>query len=191
MTAEQQTQLQEKRVQLQIRIRFKEFLKEYITSFLEILDEFQNLEIEYRVLSFRCIPEEFHDLLRENLQIKALVKYQLAQVEITAEDLRFAAILEKYPSANPFRYVLDAPVGYNSQPGEVLQEIMKTHRISEEIVVICWLKYAFLLEININDLAQKTNTGIINTWHGDTIIFPKDYRWLIAYSLEDEWRFKS
>lgn len=192
MNSERKNQLLEKRAQLQLRIRFNEFVTYCITPFLEILEELQNAEIEYRILSLRCIPEEFHELLCDYLKTEALSKYQLAKVMIKSEDSEVATVLEKYPSANPFRYVLDvAVVGYGNQPDEVLQELVETHQITNEKVYVCWLNYAFLIELDLEDLAAKANNELFTPWHHDVLLFPKNYDWLIVYSLEDEWRFKS
>ncbi|WP_333887020.1 hypothetical protein [Sphingobacterium siyangense] len=160
-----------------------------IVPFLEILDELQNLEIEHSIISFRCIPPEFHELLRRHTQTEALEKYKLAKVEITTEDTTVETVLEKYPSINPFRYVLDASVvGYGNLPDEALQEIQETQQFKEEKVFVYWLKYAFLLEIDFKDLVKRANDDLFNSWHDDAVIFPKDYSWLIAYTIEDEWR---
>ncbi|MGV4413334.1 MULTISPECIES: hypothetical protein [unclassified Chryseobacterium] len=189
MNPDRKNQLLAKRAQLQNRIRFNEFVENRIVPFLEILDELQNLEIEHSIISFRCIPPEFHELLRRHTQTEALEKYKLAKVEITTEDTTVETVLEKYPSINPFRYVLDASVvGYGNLPDEALQEIQETQQFKEEKVFVYWLKYAFLLEIDFKDLVKRANDDLFNSWHDDAVIFPKDYSWLIAYTIEDEWR---
>lgn len=192
MTPERKNQLLEKRAQLQLRIRFNEFVEQRIAPFLDILDELQNAEIKYRVLSLRCIPEELHELLWGYFKTEPLSKYQLTKDMIKSEDSEVATVLEKYPSTNPFRYVLDAAVvGYGNQPDEVLQELVETHQITNEKVYICWLNYAFLIELDLEDLAAIANDELFTPWHHDVLLFPKNYDWLIVYSLEDEWRFKS
>lgn len=192
MNPDRKNQLLAKRAQLQNRIRFNEFVENRIVPFLEILDELQNLEIEHSIISFRCIPQEFHEPLYEYLQTETLSKYQLAKDMIRAEDWEVVTVLEKYPSTNPFRYVLDAAVvGYGNQPDEVLQELVETHQITNEKVYVCWLNYAFLIEVDLADLAAIANDELFTPWHHDVLLFPKHYDWLIVYSLEDEWRFKS
>lgn len=136
MNPDRQNQLLAKRAQLQVRIRFNEFVESRIVPFLDILNELRALQIKHRVFSFRCIPQEFHKLLREYLQGETQAKYQLADVTITSEDIVAETILEKYPSAHPFRYVLDAPViGYGNLPDEVLQELARTNKLAEREVL--------------------------------------------------------
>ncbi|WP_304343617.1 hypothetical protein [Chryseobacterium koreense] len=189
MNPDQRNQLLEKKAQLQIRIRFSEFVTRNIAPFLDVLEELQNSGIKYSVVSFRCIPLEFHELLREYIRKENLAKYKLSGVLITNEDKEVETALEKYPSANPVRYVLDAPVvGYGNQPDEVMRELMELHQLEEKNVLICWLKYAFLLEIDLQDFVQNVNDDFMNGWHGDAVIFPPNRDWLIAYALEDEWR---
>ncbi|KMQ70355.1 hypothetical protein [Chryseobacterium koreense] len=190
MNPDQRNQLLEKRAQLQIRIRFSEFVTRNIEPFLEVLEELQNSGIKYSVVSFRCIPLEFHELLQAYILKENLAKYKLSDVLITNEDKEVETVLEKYPSENPFRYVLDAlVVGYGNQPDEVMRELMEQHQLSEKKVLICWLKYAFLLEMDLQDFIQNVNDDFMSGEHGDAVIFPRNHDWLIAYALEDEWRF--
>lgn len=190
MDSEHINRLIKKREQLQLRLRFNEFVKLNIEPFLAVLDSFKVSEITYRVSSFRCVPLEFHELFCDYIQTEALATYQLTEVTICVQDTEVEFALAKYPSVNPFRYVLDASViGYGSQHSKVLQELTGREPLIEKKAYICWLAYTFLLEVDFQDFAQKVNQQIINTWHGDTLIFPSDYAWLTAYSLEDEWRF--
>lgn len=82
-------------------------------------------------------------------------------------------------------------MGYGNQSHEVLQEFVETHQITNKKMYVCWLNYAFLIEVDLADFAAKVNNELFTPWHHNVLLFPKNYDWLIAYSLEDEWRFKS
>ncbi len=189
MHPDRRNELLEKRKQLQVRLRFNEFVQYRIAPFFEILDELQRLQIDFTVLVFRCVPQEFHELLRQYNRTEVPAKYNLTQIPITGEDIEVEIALELYPSANPFRYSFDAPVvGYADSPGEVLRHLMQTHRLAEKKVYLCWLQYAFLIKADLKNLAQKATTDLFNPWYSDAVIFPTDFSWLIAYSDKDEWR---
>ena len=183
-------QLEAKREQLQTMLRYKEFQEVYVEPFFDILDHFDTLKIAHRIISFRCVPLEFHQLLQEFKETLDLDKYKVSDVLISADDIQVQNILTVFPSVNPFRYVLNAPIiGYESNPKEILQELKNIHKLDDKKVFICYLRYAFLLEISFTDLAKKANNEIFSSWHGDTIIFPSDHSWIIDYTLEDEWLF--
>jgi hypothetical protein len=59
------------------------------------------------------------------------------------------------------------------------------------MVKLYYFQYAFILKINLSTVEEKVTEELFNLWLGDTILFPEDYSWLMAYSLEEEeeWRF--
>lgn len=191
MSPEKRQVLQQKKEQLQRRIAFEAFLGESVIPFMEVLDTLQNLKISFKVVLLRCIPMEFKDLLLERFRTETFVKYNLSDIEISTDDIWIEQLLDSYPNMHPLRYVPDFPlVGSRVDvPSMVLSEILDTHHLASQNVYLCYLKYAFLLEINLQALAQNVDEEVFNIWQGDAVIFPKDLSWLIAYSLEEEWRF--
>lgn len=191
METDHRNRLEEKRAELQKRLRFEEFLDERVKPFLEVLGLFKLLDIKYTVLSSRCIPLEFQELFLEYLRSDGLSPNNLRQIPIAGEDAAVETILEIYPSVNPLRYVLDAEIiAFDSSPAEALKKIVKNNHLIDDKVSVCFLNYAFILEVHFKELVEKADDELFNTWLGDVLIFPRSSSWLIAYSLEEEWRFK-
>lgn len=189
MTPEHRQILQQKRELLQQRIRFNKFIDDFVTPVLPILDELQRQEINHQVVSLRCIPKEFTSMLAEQFTTETFVKYTLSEFEIQTEDSIIEALMEVYPNTHPIRYVPNLPIiDLSNDPAAALTEIIRTNHLADRHIYLCWLRYAFLLKADIQDLAQKANEELFNSWHGDTLIFPTDLSWCIAYSINDEWR---
>lgn len=191
MSPDKRRILQEKKEQLRIQIVFDEFVNRSILPFLEVLEALQDLGIGFQVVMLRCVPKEFLGLLSEYFKVGPFLKYNLSQIEISTDDRCIEQLLETYPNTHPLRYVPDLPVVglIGDSPAVVFPEIMSINQIETHKVYLCHLKYAFLLEVNLQDLAQNADWTIFNIWEGDAVIFPKDFSWIIAYSLEEEWRF--
>lgn len=191
MTPDQRKKLEEKKANLQLQIQLNEFIQDRINPFIEILEILIALQIKHQVVKLRCIPQKFHQPLKVFIENNPIAKHLPADITITSEDSEIEEILVQYPSANPFRYVSDSPtIGYGNLPNEILSELLEAQHLGEEKVFICWLTYAFLVEINLQELSERANTDLFNFWYSDALIFPKDNNWLISFSLEDEWRFK-
>lgn len=192
MSPEQQQALQQKKEQLRLRIAFEAFIDTYILPFTALLDEFQNLKIGHRVVALRCIPGEFKDMLSERFNTEDYKKYNLTHIEISTDDTWLGKLLQSYPNTHPLRYVPDLPVigSIGDGPSVVLAGILNDYLpTKQDVVYLCYLKYAFLMEVDLQGLAQNADWQIFNIWEGDAVIFPKELDWLIAYSLEEEWRF--
>lgn len=191
MDSKQRNKLLQKRTQLQLNLRFNDFVKACVEPFIEVLEELQRLKISHDIVSLRFVPKELQPLLMEKFNGGAFVKYDLSGVEIAMEDTLMELLMDVFPSRHSSRYFPDLPVvSLLEHPTSVLQELIGKHHIAEQQVYICWLEYVFLLEVNLSDLAQKVNQEILDSRHGDVIIFPKDFSWLaVYYAFEDEWRF--
>lgn len=191
MDSNQRNELLQKRAQLQLNLRFNDFVKACVEPFIEVLEELQRLKLSHGIVSLRFVPQELKPLLMEKLQSGTFAKYDLSGVEIAMEDTLMEQLMDVFPNRHSSRYFPDLPVvSLLEHPASVLQELIGKHHIAEQVVYVCWLEYVFLLEVNLPDLAQKINQEILDSWHGDVIIFPKDFSWLaVYYAFDDEWRF--
>lgn len=70
----------------------------------------------------------------------------------------------------------------------MLQSIIKQQRFEAQEVYLYYMRYAILLQVNLHHLSRVASEELFNFYHGDAIIFAENLDWLIAYSLEDEWR---
>lgn len=190
MDSKQRNNLLQKRTQLQLNLRFNDFVKACVEPFIEVLEELQRLKISHGIVSLRFVPQELKPLLREKLQSGTFAKYDLSGVEIGMEDTLIEQLMDVFPNRHSSRYFPDLPVvSLFEHPAPVLQELLGKHHIAEQVYV-CWLEYVFLLEVDLSDLAQKVNQELLDSRHGDVIIFSKDFSWLaVYYAFEDEWRF--
>lgn len=191
MTPEQQSTLNEKRKLLQQQLQFKEFFSQYIAPFSEVLESLNLLKINYQVVLARCIPKEYQHLLIEQFNLGEFKKYNLSEIEITSEDEILERLFKIFPNKHALRYLLDfesIKIDFD-YPKTILNNIIHSEHLTEQQVYLCYLGFGFVLQIDFQDLSDKVSDDIFNTWHGDTVIFPKNQEWMIAYSLENEWRF--
>lgn len=191
MTPEQQSTLNEKRKLLQQQLQFKEFFSQYIAPFSEVLESLNLLKINYQVVLARCIPKEYQHLLIEQFNVGEFKKYNLSEIEITSEDEILERLFKIFPNKHALRYLPDfesIKIDFD-HPKTILNNIIHSEHLTEQQVYLCYLGFGFVLQIDFQDLSDKVSDDIFNTWHGDTVIFPKNQEWLIAYSLENEWRF--
>lgn len=191
MTPEQQSTLNEKRKLLQQQLQFKEFFSQYIAPFSEVLESLNLLKINYQVVLARCIPKEYQHLLIEQFNVGEFKKYNLSEIEITSEDEILERLFKIFPNKHALRYLPDfesIKIDFDC-PKTILNNIIHSEHLTEQQVYLCYLGFGFVLQIDFQDLSDKVSDDIFNTWHGDTVIFPKNQEWLIAYSLENEWRF--
>lgn len=192
MTSEHHNQLLEKRAQLQLRIRFNEFVKTDVIPFTAVLNELKNLELSYRVVSMRYGSAEFQPLFTELFQTEAFVHYGFPKEPLLIDDTVMTQLVEAYPNAHSSHYFPDLPVVERQieEPRAVLQHLIKEYRLPKTFVYIVWVQYPFLLEVTLEYLADKVNSELLNSLHDDVVIFPKDYSWLLVYhAFEDEWLF--
>ena len=196
MNPERHQQLLEKRAQLQLRIRFNEFVKECILSFIALLDELQHLEIAYRVVELRYSKAEFQPLLMALFETETYTRYGFSKhkIFIDDDDTPITKLIEKYPSRHSSRYFPNLPIidVQVEDPKTVLQNAIKDYKLSQTLVYMCWILYPFLLEVPLDEVAHKATNELFNSWHEDVVIFPKDYSWvLVCHSFESEWLFGS
>jgi hypothetical protein len=191
MDSNQRNKLLQKRTQLQLQLRFNDFVKACVEPFTEVLEELQRLEINHGIVSLRFVPLQFEPLLVEKFRSGTFAKFDLSGVDIAMEDKRMEQIMDVFPNKHSSRYFPDLPVvGSLGNSTSVLKELIEADYIAEQHVYVCWLQYSFLLEVDIRELAQRANKEILDSWHGDVIIFSKDFSWLaVYYAFEDEWRF--
>lgn len=186
MTSEQSDRLLEKRKELQLHIRFNEFVKANVMPFFEILNEFQNSKIEYRALSFRRVPQELQELLREYIQSQACSSYKLSEAEISLGDEAVERLMERYPNTHPLRYIPDLPRYHFWWQ---VEEQIKKHQLEEQEVYLCYLQYALVFKVKISELIIKATEEVFTAWYGDLVVFPADYHWLLVHSVNDFWQF--
>lgn len=191
MSQPSRNELLKKRSDLQLRIRFDDFVKTYLAPFTEVLNELQPLQIHYRVASLRFAPQEFHPLFKEKFKTEDFAKYNLSDVDVFLNEDVIGPLMDIFPNHHSSRYFPDLPiVDLIEEPADVLTALIHTHQLEEKQAYIFWTDYACLLEIDLQGLATKANRHIFDNPYGDAVIFPKDYSWLIVYhAFEDEWIF--
>lgn len=191
MTPEQKLILEEKKQKLKCEIDFKNFAQANILPFIEILEELTRLEIDYKIIQTCSINEDWQDMLVQLFAKEPFVNYPLSEIPISSENDLVEQLLEIYPNTHPMRYVPDLPLvaKFESDSSAILKSILKTNQLTDEHVYLYYFQYVFLLQINLKTLAEKATEELFNFGLGDAVLFPKDYKWLIAHSIEEEWQF--
>ena len=186
MTPEQRRILEQKKKQLQLKIAAEQFVAERIQPYLEILDELARAEIQYSIVALSYIDPEQQPFLEPLLQQEPFTNYKLSQAIILDNNPLVDQLLDLYPNTHPMRYVPDLPI-YDDY--FFVEEWIKEHNLADKEVYLYHLSYALLLKVNFSELVKKATDEIFNFWYGDAVVFPEDYSWIIAYSINGQWRF--
>ena len=191
MNPQKRKTLQQKREQLQLQLRFDAFVKSYVAPLLEVLGEMQRLDIPYRVVSLRSVPMELQAMLLELLRKDSLMEHNLSALPIEMDTSLLEQLFEVYPTEHTSRYFPELPVvAMLDTPSAVLQELICEQNLSRQHVFMCWLQYALLLEVDLQQLAKHANAKILDLRGDDVVLFPDDLDLLIVYNaFEDQWRF--
>lgn len=191
MTPKKKQILEEKKQKLKCEIAFKNFEQSSILPFIEILEEVKKLEIEYEITEICYIKNEWKDMIQKVFEKTPFINYHLSKISISNDNPLIEKLLDLYPNTNPIRYVPNLPVvaKYESDNSKVLKSLIKNNLLTDQHVYLYYFQYAFLLKINLSALAEKAIEELFNFFLGDAVIFPEDYRWIIAHSLEEEWQF--
>ena len=170
---------------MQQRLQATEFVESSIRPFLEVLQTLTGGHVQFNLVEFVNVRPEWKIFLDEILSEKLFAAFGLNEVPQSNDNVLINELLDCYPSANPFRYVPDLPLmPYDTS----LRSIIETQHREHEMAYLNYLAYPFILELPLSDLKQVNEAELFNFRHGDVVIFPKDRKWLIAYSLEEEWR---
>ena len=189
MTPEQQQLLHQKKEQLQLRLAVQEFADRDILPLLEILDKLHSSGVGFIPRQLLGVKSEWQSELLTVLAAPPFAGYGLAGLPQSSDTAPITALLERYPTTHPTRYLPDIPmIGMAEEElSALLLSVLDSLRVREQHAYLYYFRYAILLEVNLPVFAKQVATDIFNLWHGDVLIFPEDYRWLIAYSDRDEW----
>jgi hypothetical protein len=185
MTPEKRKLLENRRTLLQQQLQATEFVESSIRPFVEILQSLKKSHVQFRIVEFVNVREEWKLFLNKILLENPFAAFGLYKVPQSNDNALVNDLLNRYPSTNPFRYVPDLPL----MPYETsLRSIIETQDWEHEIAYLNYLAYPFILQLSLSDLKHVDEAALFNFHHEDVVIFPKDMKWLIAYSLEEEWR---
>jgi hypothetical protein len=185
MTPEKRKELKNRRALLQQQLQATEFVESSIRPFLEILQILKESHVHFNIVEFVNVRPEWKLFLDEILSENPFTAFGLNKVPHSNDNALINDLLEHYPSTNPFRYVPDLSL----MPYETLRSIIETQHREHEMVYLNYLAYPFILELPLSDLKHVDEAELFNFRHEDVVIFPKDMKWLMAYSLEEEWRY--
>jgi hypothetical protein len=184
MTPEKRNELENRRTLLQQQLQATKFVESSIRPFVEILQILKENRVDFSIIKFVNVRPEWKIFLNEILSKNPFATFGLNKVPQSNDNALINDLLERYPSTNPFRYVPDLPL----MPYETLRSIIETQHPKHEMVYLNYLAYPFILELPLVDLRHVDEAELFNFRHEDAVIFPKGMKWLIAYSLEEEWR---
>ena len=186
MTPKKRKELEGRRVLLQQKQQATAFVESRVRPFIEILQTLKKNEVDFNIVEFFNISPEWSMFLDEILLGDPFAAFGLNKANRINNSALIHALLDGYPSHNPLRYVPDLPLIY---PDAFLRFIIEADNPYDEMVYIFYFSYPFVLELPLSHLKQVDETELFNFWHGDVAIFPKNKAWLMAYSLEEEWRY--
>ena len=186
MTPDKRSQLESRRILLQQQQQAIDFVESRIRPFVEILQNLQQNEVPFNIVEIFNILPEWKMPLAKILSQHPFATFGLDKIAWVNESILIHQLLDRYPSANPFRYVPALPLmAGDASLSSILQNIDAT----PGSVYLSYFTYPFVLQIELAHLRHLDEAELFNAWHGDAVIFPNNMQWLIAYSLEEEWRF--
>lgn len=186
MTPQKRKELEIRRSKLQEKIEVASFVEKYIHPFVEILQVLKDRQMDFRIATFTNIPSEWNNLLDNTLSENPYALYELNKISRASGNPVIHQLLDHYPGQNAFRYVPDLPL---LPPGIGVESFYEIIPSQNDWVYLYYFAYPLLLELYLPDIKKADIEDLFNLWHGDAIIFPKNYEWLLAYSLEEEWRY--
>lgn len=185
METEKRKELEGRRAALRENLKAREFTGRSLLPFIEILEELVKHQVDFQVVKFVNFRPEWEAFIDEALSEAPFEPFGLAGVPRSEGNPLILGLLDAYPSVNPFRYVPDLPL---YPCGTSLASIIEEHG-DAETVYVSYLRYPFILQLGLAELKKTDESQLFNFWHEDVVIFPKDQKWLMAFSLEDEWRY--
>ncbi len=178
-------ELEERRTNKQLFHKLQEFVSTDIAPALELLNHLQESGSAYKIVRLVNIPREWEPHLFEILSSPKYAAYRFESIPTSFENKLVMEVLDSYPTTNPFRYVPDLPRFENSNSS--VKQIAETLMLEDQEVYLYYFSYALIIQVSLFELLNINTELLFNWWDGDTIIFPSDKKWLIAYSLEEEW----
>ena len=185
MTPEKRKELENRRILLQQQLQATEFVERSIRPFVEILQILKESHVDFNIVEFVNVRPEWKLFLDQILSENPFATFGLSKVPQSNDNALINDLLNRYPSTNPFRYVPDLPL---MPYGTSLRSIIETQDWEHEMVYLNYLAYPFVLELPLSDLKHVDEAEMFNFRYEDVVVFPKDMKWLIAYSVEEEWR---
>lgn len=183
MESSKRKALEERRQELRTRLLVKEWVLHQFDPFCEVLNELDRNSIVYDIHQLVNIPRSWEPLLREELATASHNAYRNSNFSFCEHYPLINRLLEVFPGTNPFRYVPDLP----KYEVDTVKELCRNFRFKDQIVYLFYFSYGVVLTLRLFDLFNAENDSLFNLAHGDTVIFPADYSWLIAFSIEEEW----
>lgn len=183
MESSKRKALESRRESLQIKLQVREWVSQQFRPFCEILEELDDNAIDYNIHQLVNIPPIWERLLKDELTALSSDVCRKSSFSFCENNPLISRLLEVFPSSNPFRYVPDLS---RFEPGTLI-EIREDLQIADQTVFLFYFNYGAVLTLRLFDLLNAENDTLFNVEHGDAVIFPVDYSWLIAFSIEEEW----
>lgn len=165
-----------------LKMGAKAFFRESMEPFLEITEVLEQAQIPYALCGLNLPDRAFLPYLTEIVEGSAALDIAHLKGREGIEEL--TGVFERFPSTHLLRYVPPLPRLIQE---DALKEAANRLSLQGQEVYMYYLRYAFVLRLQWNDLGSVDLDGLFNLWQGDVVIFPKRVDWLVAYSLEEEW----
>lgn len=188
--------LEQRRQQLQVKMKAEAYIARYITPVQEIFDYIRQQEVAYQIAGLAHLPAEYHPYVEQAISEAPYKAYGFQSDHLRKPELqrKLNTIFDRFPSINSFRYVPDLPeyANYNGVPSEDgvrdgLQRVIQALALQDQQVYIYYLNYGLVLQLSLTALSDHEHEDLFNTWHGDVLIFSDELNWLIVFTLEEEW----
>ncbi|MEI5984630.1 MULTISPECIES: hypothetical protein [Sphingobacterium] len=183
--------LKQKREHLQLQLKFDAFAKNYVYPLLDVLAEMKHLDIRFRVVSLRAVPNDLQAILLEQLRDDTLMHHNLPPIPIEVDTNLLKQLMKRYPTVHTTRYFPELPIVavMGTQCG-VLQDLIKEQRLFDQFAYLCWVEYSLMLEVDLKQFAEYATANILDIQGNDVVLFPADFDWVIVYNaFEDQLQF--
>lgn len=174
------------KARLRTKLNALEYQEVRIAPYAEIFAYLNKLAIPFTIVDLLGYLPEWQPFLESELQ-KPIYLNLNQNIGCSEGEKICDSIFTAYPSVHPLRYVPESFIPIESNTNIGLTETVEFLGLKNQSVYLYHLQYAPILKLQLFDLLEAESDEIFNFWHGDAVISPIDYSWLIAFSLEEQW----
>ncbi len=185
--------LEEKKKQIQLRIKVDEFIDARLKPWLEIYEIILANNIAHKLVQLDNVSQEEISFWGEKMNSQPFSKFNFDLLTLNTDDEKniVSQLYDIYPSTYPLRYMPSDIVTSlaSGQPNEIIIDFAKQLKVNlDEEVYLMYLYYSPVLKLKLADIINNS-AALYDFPMDDILIASPDFSWIIFRSMEEEWRF--
>lgn len=185
--------LEEKKKQIQLRIKVDEFIDARLKPWLEIYEIILANNIAHKLVQLDNVSQEEISFWGEKMNSQPFSKFNFDLLTLNTDDEKniVSQLYDIYPSTYPLRYMPSdiVPSLASDQPNEIIIDFAKQLKVNlDEEVYLMYLYYCPVLKMKLSDIIKHAQL-LYDFPTDDILITSPNFSWIIFRSMEEEWRF--